>query len=136
MVWNMIFVASTLAFEVTILNPTSNSKWAPGEDVTIIWNSDSTKSDVSFNLIDLTNGNEDAPFLETIADDVNLEDGKLQYTVPKDVQTGTVGIQILSASEKPLYSSEFEIEGESAEELGESSAAIVGLTSVMAIVMQ
>lgn len=130
----MFFAALTLAFDVTILNPTSNSKWAPGEEVTIIWSTDSDESGVSFNLIDLTNGNEDAPFLAEISEDVDLTEGRLEFTVPEDVEPGKVGIQILAPAEKPLYSSTFEIEGDA--ESAESAAAVMAMTAVGAIILQ
>eukprot|EP00835_Amoeboradix_gromovi_P005019 NODE_434_length_8679_cov_0.241142.p7 type:complete len:146 gc:universal NODE_434_length_8679_cov_0.241142:1502-1939(+) len=103
------------ASTIRIVNPTTSSTWTPNQDVYVVWEVVNSGNDkLTFNLMDGSQGNNDAPLIKVIADNVNPNAKKLSYKVPGDVNSGKYFIQVVPNDGKPQYSSTFQI-GESTE---------------------
>ena len=106
-----LFILTFAATEIRIVNPTTTSKWIAGQDVFIVWEIVTTgNSKLTFNLMDASQGNNDAPLVKTISSGVDSNKLKLSYTVPNDLQDGKYFIQTVPEDGKPQYSSSFQIQ--------------------------
>ena len=121
--------------KITVLNPTSSVKWAPGKDVNIVWSLDGTvgTTKITLNLMDGSTGNQDdAPLIKEIAADVDPNLKKLPYKVPDDVSNGSYFIQIIPNDGKPQYSSTFKVEGGSS---SAQSTCVVPVATLMTVTL-
>lgn len=97
--------------KINIVNPTSSSTWNEGQQVYIVWEIVSGSSQkMDMNLMDGSHGNNDAPLVNTIANNVDPTLLRLNYTVPKSVQAGKYFIQAVPNDGNPQYSSTFQIQ--------------------------
>eukprot|EP00834_Sanchytrium_tribonematis_P004857 NODE_261_length_11439_cov_1.285538.p11 type:complete len:144 gc:universal NODE_261_length_11439_cov_1.285538:9742-9311(-) len=134
-----LFFLTLASLKIRIVNPTSTSTWSPGQQVYIVWDVLEGNGKLTFNLMDNSQGNNDAPLLQTIANDVDSDLKKLNYTVPSDVKSGKVSIQALPADGSPQYSTVFTIGEKQASSTGEngtnstSSASIPQMIVMFAI---
>lgn len=120
-----------MAYNLTILNPTSNTLWKEGKEEFIVWEVtgpvNPAANKVGFFLVDTSQGQNDTPLLSILKEDVEVTEGRTNVTVPK-VRDGPVGLQVRGEDDELFFSSSFSMgsrDAEAAEE--ESSAMITGM---------